>query len=117
MQSTDPNVLAALRELAQDNPRVDVLWLYGSRAKGTAGPESDYDLAVAFNAFPEDPWERRLQPELLAMEWADALGLDIVGMEMPTYANADHPPPPMPVTSSACQSPRLRADAAVNPNH
>lgn len=70
-----PDMLDALKTLAQADARIDVLWLYGSRAKGTAQPDSDYDLAVAFNTFPKDAWDKRLQPEQLAMEWADALGL------------------------------------------
>ena len=31
-------------------------------------------MAVAFNLFPEDAWDKRLQPELLAFDWIDALG-------------------------------------------
>jgi predicted nucleotidyltransferase len=69
-------ILSRIVELARDNTNVAVLWLYGSRAKGTAQVNSDYDLAVAFNRFPENLWDRRLQPELLAMEWADDLGVD-----------------------------------------
>lgn len=68
-------ILLHCTEYAQDDPRIDVLWLYGSRAKGTAQPDSDYDLAVAFNQFPSDPWEERLQPEQLAMDWADKLAV------------------------------------------
>src|SRR5690606_41232213 len=63
--------------LAQQNPRIDVLWLYGSRAKGTAQHNSDYDFAVAFNSFPADEWEKRLQPELLAQEWAQQLNVSV----------------------------------------
>ncbi|MBE0508702.1 MAG: nucleotidyltransferase domain-containing protein [Marinospirillum sp.] len=39
-------ILVRLAEMAADEP-VAVLWLYGSRAKGTAAQGSDYDLAVA----------------------------------------------------------------------
>ncbi|SFX09194.1 type VII toxin-antitoxin system MntA family adenylyltransferase antitoxin [Marinospirillum alkaliphilum] len=67
--------LSALRHLAENAP-VDVLWLYGSRTKGTADESSDYDLAVAFTDFETDPLERRLRPELLSQQWCDALGLD-----------------------------------------
>ena len=63
-----------LIDLAKSDARIDVLWLYGSQAKGTANEQSDYDLAVAFNSFPEDASDKRLQPELLAFEWIDALG-------------------------------------------
>lgn len=34
--------------LAQEDPAIGVVWLYGSRVKGTATESSDYDLAVAF---------------------------------------------------------------------
>lgn len=71
---SDP-VLDQLRSLALDTPEVAVLWLYGSRAKGTADESSDYDLAVAFTQPVGDPFERRLRPELLAQAWQDALEL------------------------------------------
>ncbi len=51
------------------------IWVYGSRAKGSAQPNSDFDLAVAFNEFPSDALEQRLQPELLSQSWADELDL------------------------------------------
>ncbi|QJQ99842.1 nucleotidyltransferase domain-containing protein [Halomonas sp. PGE1] len=65
----------ALADLASHSDEIAVLWLYGSRAKGTATPASDFDLAVAFREFDKDPLERRLRPELLAQAWQDALGL------------------------------------------
>jgi predicted nucleotidyltransferase len=92
MAVAPPTHLEALTALARDDARVDVLWLYGSRAKGTAGPESDYDLAVAFHGFPEEPWERRLQPELLAMDWADTLGL---ASEVLSVVDISHAPLPL----------------------
>jgi predicted nucleotidyltransferase len=70
----EDNIIEKLIYLAKSDARIDVLWLYGSQAKGTANEQSDYDLAVAFNSFPEDAWDKRLQPELLAFEWIDALG-------------------------------------------
>ncbi|WP_445004443.1 type VII toxin-antitoxin system MntA family adenylyltransferase antitoxin [Halomonas mongoliensis] len=68
-------VLRSLADLAAEADDIAVLWLYGSRAKGTDSVESDYDLAVAFHDFLQDPLERRLRPELLAQAWQDALGL------------------------------------------
>ncbi len=73
--SDQDKLLERIVQLAQQNANIALVWLYGSRAKGTAQPDSDYDLAVAFRHFPDDAWERRLQPELLALEWADELGL------------------------------------------
>lgn len=68
--------LTTLTELARQNPDVAVVWLYGSRAKGNAHAASDYDLAVAFNSFiKNDPVEKRLRPECLALDWQQALGL------------------------------------------
>ncbi len=65
-----------LIKLAEAHPEVVVLWLYGSQAKGNAGPASDWDLAVAFNPVKlPDPLDNRLRPELLALDWQQALGL------------------------------------------
>lgn len=76
----DSDVIHQLITLANSNPQVQVLWLYGSRAKGTAGPASDWDLAVAFDPIKQSgplgtALENRLRPELLALEWQRALGL------------------------------------------
>ena len=68
-------ILTQIRNLAQSEPNIDVLWLYGSRAKGTGPHSSNFDLAVAFHSFPEDGWGLRLQPELLAQSWSDQLNL------------------------------------------
>ncbi|CAM3402525.1 type VII toxin-antitoxin system MntA family adenylyltransferase antitoxin [Halomonas lysinitropha] len=68
-------MLKALVDMAAEETDIAVLWLYGSRAKGTASPDSDYDLAVAFRDFAKAPLERRLRPELLSQDWQDRLGL------------------------------------------
>lgn len=66
----------AIIELARQNSDIAIVWLYGSRAKGTANANSDYDLAVAFKTFIKyDPIEKRLRPECLALDWQHALGL------------------------------------------
>jgi len=64
-------------ELASVEPEVDVLWLYGSRARSNASVDSDFDLAIAFKSFVDSPIERRLRPELLALDWQKKLGLEI----------------------------------------
>lgn len=61
-------VLNRLVSLAAANSQIAALWLYGSRARGTAGDASDYDLAVLFADYQNDPVERRLAPELLALD-------------------------------------------------
>ena len=56
--------------LAQQRPEVQVVWLYGSHAKGNAGAYSDIDLAVAFDPVQlANKLETRLRPELLAEDW------------------------------------------------
>lgn len=69
-------LLQKIAPLAKSDPDIAVVWLYGSRAKGNAHASSDYDLAVAYNHFiKDDPIEKRLRPECLALDWQPALGL------------------------------------------
>lgn len=70
------HLLPQIIQLAEQCDDISVLWLYGSRASGDHHRTSDYDLAAAFTRFIRNaPLERRLRPELLAMEWQKALGL------------------------------------------
>jgi len=62
-------------ELAKQHDDIEVLWLYGSYAKGTAHEYSDIDLAVVFKSWQENALERRLKSELLALEWQKQLQL------------------------------------------
>lgn len=73
MNINDDPLLQQLMRLAEQEANLAVLWLYGSRAKGNSTTSSDYDLAVAFYAYPDDEWDKRLQPELLQQRWSDAL--------------------------------------------
>ncbi len=68
--------LSRIPELARANPDITIVWLYGSRARGDHHQTSDYDVAVAFATFiKDDPVEKRLRPECLALDWQQALGL------------------------------------------
>jgi predicted nucleotidyltransferase len=67
MQSMQKLNSERLKALAKAEPDISVLWLYGSRARGTYSAPSDYDLAVAFDSFLSDALETRLRPELLAL--------------------------------------------------
>lgn len=69
------DVLDRLVALADKQQDIAALWLYGSRARDDQHEASDYDLAVAFTDWITDPLERRLRPELLAMQWQEALQL------------------------------------------
>jgi predicted nucleotidyltransferase len=66
-----------IEQLALLNPDIEVLWLYGSRARGEASATSDYDLAIAFTVYIDDPVERRLRPELLALSWIKVLNIPL----------------------------------------
>ena len=66
---------ARLVQLAVSNDNIELLWLYGSYAKGSAHDNSDIDLAVAFKTWEKDVIERRLRPELLALDWQNTLNL------------------------------------------
>ena len=46
------NPLQRLARLAAETDAIEVLWLYGSRARGDAGGASDYDLAAALKGLP-----------------------------------------------------------------
>lgn len=70
------DTLDAIMTLAHERDDLAALWLYGSRARGEHHSGSDYDLAVAFTTWMADPLERRLRPELLALEWQRTLCLE-----------------------------------------
>lgn len=61
--------------LAEQDNDIEVLWLYGSYAKGTAHAGSDIYLAVVFKSWQDDIIERRLKSELLAIKWQKTLAL------------------------------------------
>lgn len=69
-------MLQKIIKLAQKNDDIAILWLYGSRADGTFHKNSDYDLAIAFNTFLNNPIENALRPEMLALEWQSGLQLE-----------------------------------------
>ncbi len=62
-------------QLASKNRAIELLWVYGSQATGTAHENSDLDLAVIFKAWEKEVIKRRLRSELLALEWQQALNL------------------------------------------
>lgn len=84
-------IISDIGLLAEHNQDIAVVWLYGSRAKGSHRPDSDFDLAVAFNNFSLDHMAKYLRPNELALHWQQALGLSeqmlsIIDIsEAPTY--------------------------------
>ncbi len=70
-------MITAIKNLAVADDAIAVVWLYGSRARKTARIDSDYDLAIAFSDYIDEPVERRLRPELLALQWIKKLGIEL----------------------------------------
>ena len=68
-------VIRSVIQMAEQDLNIDVLWIYGSRAKLTAQDNSDYDFAVAFANMPNNAWDKRLQSEMLALGWCETLKL------------------------------------------
>jgi len=68
-------VIHKVIQMAEKSSNIDVLWIYGSRAKLTAQENSDYDFAVAFASMPKNAWDKRLQSEMLALDWCESLDL------------------------------------------
>ena len=60
--------LETLVQLIQQLEEVDAIYLYGSRAKGYAREDSDWDIAVLFSQFEPDILERSVRPQLLQAE-------------------------------------------------
>jgi predicted nucleotidyltransferase len=82
-----PDVHAALQHLAED-PEVESLTLFGSRARGEARPDSDLDLLVILqgNLTPEreKQWRRRVREQLLPLLPVD---LDLLISDAATAAH------------------------------
>ncbi|MHA7816597.1 MAG: type VII toxin-antitoxin system MntA family adenylyltransferase antitoxin [Pseudohaliea sp.] len=88
------NALRELARLASGVEAIEVLWLYGSRARGDAEPASDYDLAAALTGQPPDA-ARWLALEMFEREAEQALGasvscIDINRAPVPLAANVIH---------------------------
>ncbi len=50
-------------DILRERFAVDAVYLYGSRARGTALSESDWDLAVLFTHWLQNPVERFMRPQ------------------------------------------------------
>lgn len=62
-------LITQIIDLAKHVESVEVLWLYGSRARGLATRSSDYDLAVAFSeAYQAE--DRHARVEELRYRWS-----------------------------------------------
>lgn len=94
--------LENLTELAMGDSEVVVVWLYGSQASETASEDSDIDLAVAYASYISDPVQRRLRPELTALDWTRALALSVGELSVVDIRQA-----PIPLAFSVIEGGRL----------
>jgi predicted nucleotidyltransferase len=85
--------------LANADRGIELLWLYGSQANGSASKSSDYDFAVAFSHLLDDPLNRRLHPELLVIDWQS-----VIGLPEKTLSIVDINQAPLPLASSIISS-------------
>jgi predicted nucleotidyltransferase len=66
------NKITLNASLADD---IEVIWLYGSQAKGTAHSQSDIDLAIAFKNFNLSELDKKLRPQELSLILSEQLNL------------------------------------------
>lgn len=75
MPKTQNEILSKLTTIASEHKDIAILWLYGSRAKGTAHNESDYDIAIAFKNFNLSSEGKYLRPNLFKLDLTEKLNL------------------------------------------
>ncbi len=77
--------LDKLTETIRQLELVDAVYLYGSRAKGCAREDSDWDIAVLFSDFEPDLLERTVRPQMLEAEierlYPDDVEINIVDLQ------------------------------------
>ena len=81
----DAAFLVQCRDVVQEVAPSATVILYGSRARGSAEPESDYDLLVLV----EGPWSRKLEDQigdrLYALELESGTVLSLIVYEKHTW--------------------------------
>ncbi|GAA6145154.1 type VII toxin-antitoxin system MntA family adenylyltransferase antitoxin [Thalassolituus maritimus] len=103
-------LLPEIIKLADATDEIDTLYLYGSRAKGSAQENSDIDLAVIFKNTDNDVVARRLRPEILAIDWANKLELPEGNLSLFDLENG-----PVPLAMSVLKTGKLLVNK--NPGH
>jgi predicted nucleotidyltransferase len=78
MNDQDGNLLQTLKRIESiivGHFMIDAMYLYGSRARGAARPDSDWDVGVLFSEYLADPVERALRPQELEALLERELGM------------------------------------------
>ena len=71
------NWQSQIPKLAAADSDIEVVWLYGSRARNTHRPDSDIDLAIAYKNFKLDPLEKVSRPVITASDWQAELNTQL----------------------------------------
>lgn len=64
-----------MTQLISQDPEIELAWLYGSQADGSATAASDFDLAIAFTKPQGNTLDSRIRSEVKALEWAQQLNI------------------------------------------
>jgi predicted nucleotidyltransferase len=72
---TISSILEHITNKVINDEDIEVIWLYGSQAKGTTHEHSDIDIAIAFKNFNLTELDRKLRPQELSLIWSDELNL------------------------------------------
>lgn len=67
-------IIKLINQKAEESNIIDVVWLYGSHAKGNADENSDYDLAIAFN---QTGSAKDYYCDELAYQWSKTTKVDV----------------------------------------
>jgi len=60
-------ILKHITDYASGIDDIEVIWLYGSQAKGTSHSNSDIDIAIAFKNFDLTDIDRKVRPQELSL--------------------------------------------------
>jgi predicted nucleotidyltransferase len=71
--------------------QIDRVILFGSRARGDATPDSDYDVAVFFKTLP-DQWKERWRLADLRVDFLEECGMFFDTQAFPADAYRDRTP-------------------------
>jgi len=74
-QITVKEILKYISNKASKIEDIEVVWLYGSQAKGCAHGQSDIDIAIAFKQFNLTDLDKKLRPQEYALVWGGQLDL------------------------------------------
>lgn len=93
MDSNSQQIIEHIVRLIISRWETDAVYLYGSRAKGKARPDSDWDIAVLFRDFLTSPVERCLRPQ----EVEEVLQRELRMYDLISVVDLEDVPPPLQI--------------------